>query len=49
MADKKGGKKGRKVGRKRDACKRYRQRVGKPLGPGVEGNKSGRNKRRKND
>lgn len=37
-------KKGRKIGRNKTSCERYRQRVGKPRGPGVPGNKSGKNK-----
>jgi hypothetical protein len=37
-------KKGRKYGRNEVKCERYRQRVGKPRGPGVPGNKSGKNK-----
>lgn len=40
----KGHKKGRKYGRNDAKCERYRQRVGKPRGPGVPGNKSGKNK-----
>lgn len=36
--------KNRKYGRNRAKCERYRQRVGKPRGPGVPGNKRGRNK-----
>lgn len=38
------GKKNRKFGRNRDSCARYRARVGKPRGPGVPGNKAGKNK-----
>jgi len=34
----------RKYGRNEAKCKRYRLRVGKPRGPGVPGNKSGKNK-----
>ena len=47
MADKgrTGGKKNRKFGRNKVKCEQYRQRVGKPRGPGVAGNKSGKNKR----
>lgn len=33
----------RKYGRNEAKCKRYRARVGKPRGPGVPGNKVGRN------
>ena len=46
MADKqrKRGKKGRKYGRNRKSCEAYRKRVGKPRGPGVPGNKAGKNK-----
>lgn len=40
----KGGKKNRKHGRNKVKCERYRRRVGKPRGPGVPGNKSGKNK-----
>ena len=43
MADKKKGAKGRKIGRNKDKCARYRARVGKPRGRGVPGNKSGKN------
>ena len=43
MAERKKGKKGRKIGRNKDKCARYRARVGKPRGPGVEGCKSGKN------
>lgn len=32
----------RKYGRNLAKCKRYRDRVGKPLGRGVDGHKSGR-------
>ncbi len=39
---KKGGTK--KYGRNLDSCARYRARVGKPRGPGVPGNKAGKNK-----
>lgn len=34
----------KKYGRNRDKCAAYRQRVGKPNGPGQPGNKAGRNK-----
>ena len=34
----------RKIGRNKVKCAAYRLRVGKPRGPGVSGNKSGRNK-----
>jgi hypothetical protein len=34
----------RKYGRNKKTCEAYRQRVGKPRGPGVPGNKSGKNK-----
>lgn len=43
-AQRKGGKKNRKFGRKKAACERYRARVGKPNGPGRPGNKAGKNK-----
>jgi len=33
-----------KVGRNKTKCANYRKRVGKPRGPGIPGNKSGRNK-----
>jgi hypothetical protein len=33
-----------KIGRNRDKCAEYRRRVGKPRGPGVPGNKSGKNR-----
>ena len=39
----KGGKKGRKYGRNQSKCQAYRSRVGKPRGPGVPGNKAGKN------
>ncbi len=39
----KGGKKGRKYGRNKLKCERYRSRIGKPLGPGRSGNKAGKN------
>lgn len=39
-----GGKKGRKYGRNKIKCENYRRRVGKPRGPGVPGNKSGKNR-----
>lgn len=38
----KGGKKNRKFGRNKAKCETYRRRVGKPNGPGVDGNKSGK-------
>lgn len=41
---KQGGKKGRKIGRNKLKCERYRREIGKPRGPGVPGNKSGKNK-----
>lgn len=34
----------RKLGRKYDSYNAYRNRVGKPNGPGVPGNKAGKNK-----
>lgn len=43
---KKEGKKGRKIGRNKVKCQRYRIRVGKPRGPGKPGNKSGKGKLR---
>jgi hypothetical protein len=44
MAEQKKAKaKGRKIGRDRKKGERYRARIGKPLGPGVPGNKAGRN------
>lgn len=39
-----GGKSFRKFGRNGEQCALYRARVGKPLGPGVPGNKSGKRK-----
>jgi len=41
-----GRKKGKshKIGRNKIKCAEYRSRVGKPRGPGVPGNKSGKNK-----
>jgi hypothetical protein len=36
--------KSQKAGRNKVKCERYRARVGKPRGPGVKGNKSGKNK-----
>jgi hypothetical protein len=39
---KKGG--ASKVGRNKVKSERYRREIGKPRGPGVPGNKSGRNK-----
>lgn len=41
---KKEGRKTRKYGRNKVKCERYRQRIGKPRGPGVPGNKAGKNK-----
>lgn len=41
----KAGKKGRKLGRNKAKCESYRNRVGKPNGPGAEGTKSGKRKR----
>lgn len=41
---KKEGKKGRKVGRNKRKCERYRALIGRPNGPGKSGNKSGKNK-----
>lgn len=41
---KRGGKKDRKWHRNKVKCAEYRNRVGKPRGPGVAGNKSGKNK-----
>lgn len=43
-ANKKGGKKNRKFGRNKVKCERYRHLVGKPNGPGLPGNKAGKNK-----
>lgn len=34
----------RKIGRNKEKCAEYRRRVGKPRGPGVPGNKAGRNR-----
>jgi hypothetical protein len=34
--------KGRKIGRNKVKCENYRRFIGKPRGPGVPGNKSGR-------
>ena len=34
----------KKYGRNREQCAAYRRRVGKPRGPGVPGNKAGKNK-----
>lgn len=45
MAERKRGKKGRKYGRNKVKCASYRSRVGKPRGPGVAGNKAGKNRR----
>lgn len=42
MAKSSGGNK--KIGRNKAKCERYRARVGKPRGPGVKGNKRGKNK-----
>lgn len=39
--------KNRKYGRGRKKGERYRSRIGKPLGPGVPGNKAGKNHVRK--
>lgn len=39
--------KGRKIGRAKTKCERYRNRIGKPNGPGKPGNKAGKNKLRK--
>lgn len=36
--------KGRKIGRNKVKCERYRARIGKPRGPGIPGNKAGNNK-----
>lgn len=36
---KRSGKKGRKFGRNKVKCEKYRMRVGKPNGPGMPGNK----------
>ncbi len=33
-----------KYGRMKDKCAEYRRKIGKPRGPGVPGNKAGRNK-----
>jgi hypothetical protein len=47
MASRSGGQKSnknRKYGRNRKKCEEYRRRTGKPRGPGVPGNKSGKNK-----
>lgn len=49
LTDSKKRQKGRKIGRNKRKCERYRARVGKPLGKGVEGNKSGMNKVRHGD
>lgn len=43
-SDSKKRQKGRKIGRNKRKCERYRARVGKPNGPGKPGNKSGHNK-----
>lgn len=34
----------RKIGRNKIKCAAYRLRVGKPRGPGIPGNKAGKNK-----
>jgi hypothetical protein len=48
MAEQKKAKaKGRKIGRDRKKGESYRARIGKPLGPGVPGNKAGRNHKRR--
>lgn len=49
MADKNKKKSGgnRKKGRNKTKCERYRLFIGKPLGPGVSGNKAGKNRVRK--
>ena len=39
----------RKIGRNKEKCQRYRSRVGKPLGRGIQGNKAGKNRRKKNE
>ena len=39
--------KNRKYGRNAVKCAAYRARKGLPLGPGIAGNKSGKNRRRK--
>lgn len=39
------GRKGRKIGRNKQKCERYRSRIGKPRGPGVPGTKAGKNSR----
>jgi hypothetical protein len=36
---------GKRFGRNKVKCERYRRRVGKPAGAGVPGNKRGKNKR----
>lgn len=38
-------KSGRKIGRNKIKCERYRAFIGKPNGPGQPGNKSGKNSR----
>lgn len=43
-SDRKRRKKGRKYGRNKVKCERYRQLIGKPRGRGVPGNKAGKNK-----
>jgi len=44
MATQKAGGSSRKYGRNKVKCGLYRLRVGKPNGPGMPGNKSGRNR-----
>lgn len=44
MAQQHKSNKNKKYGRNKEKCKRYRARVGKPRGPGVKGNKAGKNK-----
>lgn len=44
MASKQKGSGTKKYGRNRKKCERYRRRVGKPRGPGIPGNKAGKNK-----
>lgn len=36
----------RKKGRNKIKCAEYRRKIGKPRGPGVSGNKAGKNKSR---
>lgn len=40
----KGSRKGRKIGRNKLKCQRYRIKVGRPNGPGQPGNKAGKNR-----